>query len=239
VSELLVAKQGAVTELTLNRPEKRNALSSPLVEALIGAISAAERDGTRLLVLQGAGKGFSAGFDFSSLDTDDDAALALRFLRIETLLQAVRYAPFSTLALVHGACYGAAADLVVSCRHRVASPDGTFRMPGLRFGVVLGTRRLAALVGMDVARDLLEASKVFSASEALKAGFLTDVQERSAFPAAIAAAADAGDALSPDANRALLHLTAPDTRDADMASLARSVSEPGLKERIRAFRAGA
>lgn len=233
--DLSIRREGALTRFTFNRPEKRNALSAGLVESLLQGLDTAGSDGTRLAVFQGAGKGFCAGFDFTGIETQSDADLVHRFVRVEQMLQAIRHAPFATLALVHGACFGAAADIVAACGRRVAVSDATFRMPGLRFGVVLGTRRLADLIGPDQARALLETTRVFSAEEALNLGFLTDIVAEDAWPPLVERALVAAETLPSTAQRALLERTTSDTRDADMAALVRSVATPGLKTRIMAF----
>ena len=147
--ELDVEHDGPVTLLTLNRPEKANALSPDLVEALLASVNEAYRDGTRLLVLSGNGQHFCAGFDFSDFESASEGELLRRFVRIEQLLQALYHAPFAALALAHGKNFGAGVDLLVACGVRVAAPDTTFRMPGLRFGVQLGTRRLARRIGPE------------------------------------------------------------------------------------------
>jgi enoyl-CoA hydratase len=186
-------------------------------------------------VLKGAGGGFSGGFDFGALDRRSDGDLALRFVRLELLLQDLWHAPFATLALAHGACYGAAADIVCSCNRRIAAPGTKFRMPGLAFGVSLGTRRLAAVVGADAARRLLETSAVFDDQEALACRFVTEVREQERWPEVISEAATAAQALPQDAQRLLLAQTVEDLRSQDLAVLVRSVAEPGLKQRIGAF----
>ena len=236
IDELVREREGHVTRLTLNRPQKANALSAVLVEALIDAVEYACSDGTRLLILDGAGSHFCAGFDFSDYQSSTEGDLALRFIRIEVLLQALHHAPYETLALAHGRVFGAGADLVASCGQRVATPDTTFRMPGLRFGVVLGTRRFAARVGADKARDILSASRTFDSEEAFDCGFLTRVATQSDWHAIAAAARSQCERLSPVAASALHRNTIADTRAEDMAALARSVCAPGLKERIRSFR---
>src|SRR3954466_11647980 len=101
-NELLRSHAGHVTRLTLNRPDKANALSASLVEALINAVEYAETDGTRLLILEGNGNHFCAGFDFGGYHDAAEGELVLRFVRIEHLLQRVYHAPFWTLALAHG-----------------------------------------------------------------------------------------------------------------------------------------
>ncbi len=236
IDELIRKHDGYVTRLTLNRPQKANALSAALVEALIDAVDYAGTDGTRLMILDGAGAHFCAGFDFTHYEDASDGDLALRFIRIEALLQALFHAPYETMALAQGRIFGAGADLVASCGLRVAAPDAAFRMPGLRFGVVLGTRRFAARVGADKARDILSASRVFDSEEALDAGFLTRVAPPAEWNAIVAGARLQCERLSPAASTALHRHTVPDTRAEDMTALARSVTAPGLKERIRSFR---
>lgn len=234
-SELLVEREGPLAVLTLNRPEKLNAFNEGLVEALIEALGVAASDGTRLCVFRGAGKGFSGGFDFGGLERLSDGDLALRFLRIEILLQAVWSAPFSTLALVHGACFGAAADLVAACGRRVAAPEASFRMPGLRFGVVLGTRRLASLLGAEEARSLLETSATFDAARARANGFVQELAPVAEWPGVIERALEEATSLPAGAHRALLAQCRDERADADLAALARSVAEPGLGRRMRAY----
>lgn len=234
--ELLRSHDGHVTRLTLNRPQKANALSASLVEALLDAVEYAATDGTRLLILEGAGPHFCAGFDFSDLQAQSEGDLALRFIRIETLLQTLHHAPHQTLALAHGRVFGAGADLVASCGLRVAEPGTTFRLPGLRFGVVLGTRRLAQRIGTDRARAILSGSVTFDADAALADGFLTQVAAREQWPGLVAQARETADALTPAASAALFRCSIGDSRAEDMAELARSVSVPGLKERIRRYR---
>lgn len=236
IDELVRKHEGHVTRLTLNRPQKANALSAPLVEALIDAADYAGTDGTRLLILDGAGSHFCAGFDFTDYQESSDGDLALRFIRIEVLLQTLHHAPYETLAFSHGRVFGAGADLVASCGMRVATPQAAFRMPGLRFGVVLGTRRFAARVGADKARDILSASRTFDAEEAFEAGFITRVAAPTEWSVIAAAARSQCERLSAPASAALHRLTISDTRAEDMAALARSVTTPGLKERIRVFR---
>jgi enoyl-CoA hydratase len=234
--ELIRKHEGHYTRLTLNRPQKANALSAALVEALLDAVEYAYTDGTRLLVLDGAGTHFCAGFDFSGYQEQSEGDLALRFIRIETLLQQLHHAPFETLVCAHGKIFGAGADMVAACGIRAAAPGTTFRMPGLRFGVVLGTRRLVARIGADKARDILSASRSFDADEALRIGFLTHTAAPAEWPALITAARTSCELLTPAAAAALHQWTVADSRAADMAALAASVSLPGLKERIRLYR---
>lgn len=237
MSELLVERDGTTLTLTLNRPDKMNALSASLVEALLEQVAEAGASGIRLLALKGNGRNFSAGFDFGGYEEQSEGDLVLRFVRIEQLLQAVRHAPFDTVALAQGRNFGAGVDLICSCARRIGDPGATFRMPGLAFGLVLGTRRYAERVGGTRARTVLGDGIVFDADEALEDGFLTARVPIAEWPEAVANAAEAAGRLSPEAAASLYGATAPDTRAQDLADLVTSAAHPGLKERIRAYRA--
>jgi enoyl-CoA hydratase len=226
---------GATLTLTLNRPGKMNALSAELVEALLAQVGGAQAQGVRLLVLKGAGKNFSAGFDMGGIESQTEGDLVLRFIRIEQLLQAVRHAPFDTMVLAHGRNFGAGVDLVAACARRIATSDASFRMPGLRFGLVLGTRLFAERVGPERARAVHQVSQTFSAGEALEWGFLTEVASQEHWDPVMVRAQAAAGALPADATAHLFRVTTPDHRDADLAQLVRSAAQPGLKERIAAY----
>ncbi len=233
---LLVAKHGVCTRLTLNRPEMANALDFELVEALLAAIAVAAGDGTRLVVLDGAGKSFCSGFDLSDLDDLGDGDLVYRLIRIEMMLQSVTHAPFPTLALAHGRVFGAGADLVCACNRRIAAPGTKFRMPGLGFGVVLGTRRLAACVGREAARDIQNECRTFDADEATEIGFLNQLAEPADWPQIIEAAGHAAEVIPISSSQTLFRITVADTRAEDMADLVNLASRPGLKDRVWAYR---
>ncbi len=234
--ELVVEHDGPVTLLTLNRPEKANALSPDLVEALHASVSEAYRDGTRLLVLSGNGQHFSSGFDFSDFEDVSEGELLRRFVRIEQLLQALYHAPFASLGLAHGKNFGSGVDLLVSCSVRIAAPDSTFRMPGLRFGVQLGTRRLAARIGAEHTRALLATSKTASAAHALSIGLVHRRTARDRWGEDIVAERARATALTAVAMARLNAATLVDSRAQDMADLVASLAEPGLRDRIRTFR---
>jgi enoyl-CoA hydratase/carnithine racemase len=109
-------------------------------------------------------------------------------------------------------------------------------MPGLRFGIALGTRRLAARIGSDAARRMLAAGDTLDATEAGSLGIATSVASPGEWPSIVASAADMAARLAPEAGAALRRLTIPDTRDADLADLVRTAAMPGIRDRIRAFR---
>ncbi len=235
---LLMQQQDSLCQLTLNRPARANALDVSLTEALLQALQQCAHNGTRLLVLRGAGKNFCGGFDLSDSDAAGEGELLRRFVRIEQVLQALWHAPYAVLALAQGRNAGAGTDLFLAAGLRVCSSDAAFRMPGLRFGLQLGTRRLQARVGSDVARDLLCDSRQIAAGEALQCGFVNRMVEPTAWDALIAQELARASALSPQAQQRMLAATAPDSRAIDMADLVASAAEPGLVQRIARYKAG-
>ncbi len=233
--ELIVERHEDVMRLTLNRPEKANALSAPLVTLLLSSVRAAAREDVRLLPIRGAGGRFSGGFDLSELDQEEDSSLAQRFIDIETLLQEIYHAPFATLALVKGVAFGAGADLAGVCERRIAAPGAMFRMPGLQFGVVLGTARFSHRVGTDTARAILGENLAFDAHQALEMGFLTDVVDEQAWDTIEERTIRSARHLSVQSRVALNQATIPDTREQDMAALRQSIEQAGLKRRIEIY----
>jgi len=224
-----------VVRVILNRPEKANALNEEMVDALTDAIAQAEDGDTRLLVLDAAGKHFCAGFDLSDIAERSDGDLVLRFIRIETLLQKLYHLPVPTLALAKGRAMGAGADVFCACSQRIAAPGTVFRMPGLAFGIVLGTRRLVSRIGVDAARAIQNEARAFAADEAADIGFATGLAAEDEWPKIVDNASAAARTLPADATRALFDATARDTRAEDMADLARSAAVPGLNDRIQRY----
>lgn len=232
---LRIDRQGAAHVLTLARPDKMNALSADLVEALIAALDQAEAADASLIVLKGEGRNFSAGFDFGNWQEQSEGDLLLRFVRIETLLQRLAASPCLTLGLAHGRNFGAGVDLFGACKWRVSAPDATFRMPGLKFGLVLGTRRYAVLVGAERARTVLEQAATFTAEEALRDGFASRLAAPQDWTAIEGEAQDAASALSRASRVQLYAALSAETPDTDLARLVRSAAAPGLKERVAAY----
>jgi enoyl-CoA hydratase/carnithine racemase len=231
---LLIERDRALLQLTLNRPHSANALNPELTEALIEAL--AEAQDIRLCVIRGSGRHFCAGFDLSELEQLSDGDLLWRFLRIETLLQAVHHAPFATLALGHGQIVGAGADLFAACGRRVTSAEARLRFPGWNFELALGTRRLTRQVGQDAVRDLLIDSKSISAEQGLACGLVTDLCSADQWPSLQAELLQRACALSPTALARMLELTLHDSRSEDLAAIVQSAGRPGLKQRIMNYR---
>jgi enoyl-CoA hydratase len=225
-------RDGDVWTLALARSEKRNALSAELVENLLEVVQRAPAEGAKVLVFRGEGKNFSAGFDLSDAEQQSEGDLVLRFIRVEMLLQAVASSPCLTVALAHGRTFGAGVDLIAACRQRYATADATFRMPGLKFGLVLGTRRFGDIVGAEQAASLQEEAATFDAAKAKAIGFLHGIAEQQEWPALIENARAKASALPAWSRQALYSVLSPAQADTDLAWLVRSAARPGLKQRI-------
>ena len=222
-----VSTEGGVCRVTLQRAQVGNALDAAVVELLIAAVDEAlgERD-VHTLVLGGAGRHFCTGFDLSDLDTASDGDLLSRFVRIETLLQTLWHAPIRSVAIAQGRTFGAGADLFACCDVRIADPATTFAFPGARFGLVLGTRRLAERVGTDRARRIVTEGESLNAEAALACGFVTALGGEELLAALPAPVADR------ETVAQLRAATRVDHRDADLAALVRSAARPGVQARI-------
>lgn len=234
-SDLDVRSDSGAWTFTLNRPDKLNALNAALVDALLQAVREAHERQARLLVFRGAGRCFCAGFDLSGLDGQTEGDLLLRFTRIELLLQLIAGSPAQTLALAHGKVFGAGVDLFAACRRRVATRDAEFRMPGLKFGIVLGTRRFGELVGVETAREILERSSTFDAKRAEEMKFATCIAEADEWPGIIEEARSSAQMLDDVTRCELYRVLGPSQGDRDLATLVRSAARFGLKERLKQY----
>jgi len=227
---LQVRREAGTVTLELARPERGNALGEDLVEALLEQVRLANADDTvHTLVLRGQGRHFCTGLDLSDLEASTDAQWLHRLVRIETLLATIWTAPKRTVAVAHGRAWGAGADLFAACEVRIARPGATFRFPGARFGIVLGTRRLAARIGEVRARRLVTEGGELDSAQAREWG-LADATDEAALPDPAVGFATAA------AIRAATRVGEGAARDFDLAALVRSAAEPGLRERVAAYR---
>ena len=226
---------GALRLLTIDRADKANALDGRTVEALAERLASAVDDRAPV-AFTGEGRAFCGGFDLSGVEAQSHGDLLLRFVRIESLLQAIQHSAVATFALVGGAAFGAGADLAAACAYRIGSRQAKFRFPGFRFGVALGTRRLANLVGQDTARSILLEAKTVSAEQALDFGLLTHLVDHSDLALTAEGLLQTHKGLSQAATSNILSLTTQDTRDADIADLVRSLAPDGLHDRIATYR---
>jgi len=111
--------EGAIV-LTLNRPEKRNAINSALWEELHAALEEVRQQNARCVVLAGAGKALSAGGDVSEVDGADEALYQRVYGLTHRAVEALYTLPCPTIAMVHGAAVGAGLELALACDFRFA-----------------------------------------------------------------------------------------------------------------------
>jgi enoyl-CoA hydratase len=159
--------QGAVAVITIDRPERRNALDTDAAVALADAVDAAVADRYRVVVITGAGGHFCAGADLTGVE-DESFLSALR-----RLLVGVRDAPLPVIAAVEGAALGAGMQVAVACDLRVAAPDAMFGIPAAKLGLMVDqwtVARLASMAGEGPARAMLLAAEVLSGTDAVRLG---------------------------------------------------------------------
>jgi enoyl-CoA hydratase len=188
---LLQETDGAILNLTINRPDKLNALNADVIEALSGAVEAAAGDdAVRVIVLRGAGdKAFVAGADISEFNNyrpADAARMSSRgqrlFRRIETLGKPV-------IAVLDGFALGGGLELAMACTLRVASTNARLGQPEINLGLIPGyggTQRLARLAGRGVALDLCLTGDPVDAQRALDLGIVNRVHEPGELEGAVA-----------------------------------------------------
>ncbi len=210
MSEVLLSEQrGGVLTLTLNRPDKRNALNGTMIAALHGALDSVDLDPSiALVVIQGAGRDFCAGADLAELLASAERSPAdneREALHLGTLLARFRACPRPVVALVRGRALAGGAGLASACDVVVATESAQFGYPEIQRGfvpamVMVFLRRLA---GEKLAFDLVATGRLLGAEEARAAGLVTRVETDAAFDAQAQSLVDALAASSASA----MHLT--------------------------------
>jgi methylglutaconyl-CoA hydratase len=178
---IIYAEQGGIATLTLNRPDKRNAVSFELVEDLMRALEAAEKSSAvQVVLITGAGKAFCAGLDLESLkgllgktheeNVKDSSTMARLFRRVYDF-------PKPTIAAVNGAAIAGGTGIATMCDFTLAVPEAKFGYTEVRIGFVpaIVSSYLVLQVGHKVARDLLLTGRLFSAEEAFRIGLVNQL----------------------------------------------------------------
>ncbi len=166
--------------LTLNRPEKRNAVSYELIDDLIRALEEARNSSAGILILTGAGKAFCSGLD---LDTLKFLIGRTREQNIEdsrtmvSLFRSLYEFPKPTIAAVNGAAIAGGTGLALLCDFTLAVPEAKFGYTEVRIGFVpaIVATFLLRQVGEKIARDLLLTGRIFDAADALKMGLINEI----------------------------------------------------------------
>ena len=177
---IVVAEKAPVRTITLNRPERRNAMTPEMQVELIAALEDAAQSGCRMLVLTGAGEAFCSGLDLSVLQSmPGKTATEYRVdaERIARLFLTLYELPLPTIAAVHGAAIAGGAGLAAICDFTLATPEAKFAFTEVRIGFVpaVVSAFLTLQIGEKRSRDLLLTGRILDAEEALRVGLVNEV----------------------------------------------------------------
>jgi enoyl-CoA hydratase/carnithine racemase len=196
---VLLAHEGDVARLTLNRPEKRNALSLALMNEVIGALEEVRGSDARVVVVEGAGPVFSAGHDLGEMVGRDLAFYQELFDVCTRMMELVHRLPQPVIAKVHGVATAAGCQLVASCDLVVAADDARFATPGVKIGLFCSTPMvpLSRAIGRKRALEMLLTGDFVPAPTAAEWGLVNRVVPAAELDGAVAALAERIAAASP------------------------------------------
>ena len=156
---IIIEKIDAVARLTLNRPERANALNQSMLDEIGAALDEVERDASmRVVIVRGAGAAFSSGFDLKEQMERRPAGVdQWRPLLRKDFDTTMRFwhCPLPTIAAVRGPCLAGACELALACDMTVASEDAFFGEPELKFGAGIVTMILPWVVGPKIAKEII------------------------------------------------------------------------------------
>jgi len=170
---------GGVAVITLNRPDALNALSPEMLDALDSALGRAHGDeGARAVVITGAGRAFCAGADIRHFTTLSPSGVREYARRALEVFRHIEEMGRPVLAAINGHALGGGLEMAEACMIRIASERATLGHPEVKIGAVAGwggTTRLARIVGMGRAAELLLTGRAMNAREALEIGLVSRV----------------------------------------------------------------
>jgi enoyl-CoA hydratase len=168
-----------IATITVNRPDKLNALNDATIVELGRAIEEARaRDDVAGVILTGAGRAFIAGADISELAAQTAVSARARAQRGQQIFRRFETSPKPTVAAVNGFALGGGCELAMACHVRIASEQAKFGQPEVKLGIVPGyggTQRLPRLVGRGRALQLLLTGEMIDAQEAFRIGLVNRV----------------------------------------------------------------
>lgn len=183
---VLSQRRGAIFEVILNRPDKRNALNLTMMQEIEAAFDTAEQDaGIRAILVRGEGKGFSAGIDVMSFPEiaghfgeDWNQNLFPMTAMYQGIFNKIERCRHPVIALLHGFCLGMGLELALACDLRLAAEGTQIGLPETRLGLIPdvgGTTRLTRLVGPARAKELIMTGRTFNAEYAERWGIVNRV----------------------------------------------------------------
>jgi enoyl-CoA hydratase len=183
---VLLSRDGDIATVTLNRPDRLNALDKAMWQRLAAIMAEIAADGAiRCVIVRGAGSAFGAGADVAEFSTERDTpAKAAAYAEIMgAALNALRDCPMPTVAQIHGACAGAGLEIAIHCDLRIAGDGSKFGAPVQRLGITMPYPEIAALmelVGRATTIELLLEGRMIGAREAYEKGLVCRVVPDSA-----------------------------------------------------------
>jgi enoyl-CoA hydratase/carnithine racemase len=177
-SNLMVTAAEPAARITLNRPEKRNALSLELMREVTAALrDLAPQPAIRAIVIEGAGPAFSAGHDLSEMIGRDEAFLDELFTTCTVMMETIHDLPQPVIAKVHGIATAAGCQLVAACDLAVAAQGTRFATPGVKIGLFCSTPMVpvSRAVGRKRAMQMLLTGEPIDAPTALEWGLINEV----------------------------------------------------------------
>lgn len=190
--DIVFEREGSTALVTLDRPERRNALSLHTLQELTRCFRAiGEEAAIRVAILRANGPAFSAGHDLSEMVGRDGAFYRQLFEACTTLMETLQGIPQPVIAQVHALATAAGCQLVASCDLAVAAAEARFATPGVKIGLFCSTPMVALsrAVGARRAMEMLLTGEPISAEEALAAGLVNRVVPAAELPAAARALA--------------------------------------------------
>jgi len=191
---VIVAFGDAAARITLNRPEKRNALSLELMEELVAALrEVSARDSVRAIVIEAAGPAFSAGHDLSEMIDRDETFFSHLFEVCTVMMETIQDLPQPVIAKVHGIATAAGGQLVAACDLAVAAEGARFGTPGVKIGLFCSTPMVpvSRAIGRKRAMQMLLTGETIDAGTALDWGLVNRVVPVAELDAAVAELVDA------------------------------------------------
>jgi enoyl-CoA hydratase len=243
---VLYERRGRVGLITINRPEKRNALDSQVRSAFVSAMETADGDAdVRALIVTGAGeKAFIAGADIGEFE-GRSAVDQWRVMHGPTIFDAIERSPKPVIAAVNGFCLGGGMELALACDIRIASSVARFGQPEVNLGIIPGgggTQRLPRVIGLGGALRLILTGEMIDAAEALRLRLVEEVTEPAALMERALAVGEMIASKSPvaitaakEATRAALSLPLTDGLKLETTLFGLCFSSEDKSEGVRAF----
>ncbi len=184
--KVLIDRQGPVTRLTLNEPQRRNPLSLAMMDELATALTSLHPD-TQVVVIGGAGSAFSAGHDLTEMVGADEGAIARLFDSCTRMMEVIQEIPQPVIARVHGVAAAAGCQLVASCDLVVAAQSSRFSTPGVKIGLFCSTPMVpvSRAVGRKRALEMLLTGEPIDARTAADWGLVNRVVPEEDLDAAV------------------------------------------------------